>query len=126
MNGDFLSQSVSQSVNIFHTLRNPVSFNVLVLMPTVNSLPDQLLNNVWYICFQAAALIEPKSELYDCEWLGVWPGVVTFYFLLCPNLYLLVVCVEVIVALHHTRSHTNTHSLGPLRTSNRALAETST
>lgn len=79
MNGDFLSQSV----NILHILRHRVSSNVLVLMPTVNSAPDQVLNNVWCFCFQAAALVETKSELYDCAWLGVWLGVVTFsYFLL--------------------------------------------
>jgi hypothetical protein len=52
-------------------------------MPIVNSIPDLLLNNAWYVCFHAAALIEPKSELYDCAWLGVSPGVLTFaYFVL--------------------------------------------
>ena len=58
-----------ESVNILHTLRHRVSSNVLVLMPIVNSVPDQLLNNVWCVCFQAAALVQPKSELYDCAWL---------------------------------------------------------
>lgn len=103
---------VRQSVNIRHTLRHRVSSNVLVSIPIVNSVPDQLLNNVWCVCFQAAALIEPKSELYDCAWFGVWPGVVTFsYFLLWPNLYLLIIRVEVIVAPDHTRWHTYKHTL---------------
>jgi hypothetical protein len=54
-----------ESVNSLHTLRHRVSSNVLMLLPIVNSVPDQFLNNVWRVCFQAAALIQPKSELYD-------------------------------------------------------------